>query len=51
MDIRTIIAKDGFTFIRDGVDVGSLIYLGKNDSPDNYKEVSIDELSRDGDEE
>lgn len=44
--MRKITSKEGYTFIRNGENVGGTVYLGKYDSPDNYKEVSIEEWER-----
>lgn len=37
-------ASDGKVFTKDDVILGPILYLGINDSPDNYKEIDMPDI-------
>ena len=44
---RYYVAKEGYTYIRkvDGFDMGQEIWLGENDSIENYEEHKIEQVN------
>ena len=45
--ITEIIADEGMTLTNDDINYATHIYLGKNDSPSNWREIPIEEVPPD----